>query len=75
MIVSKYIGDTRYSICKKFNPENISAKAYYVLSTAFAENLQSLGFKLRISTYIRDKLEQTINNCRMLKKLIFTYVE
>ena len=57
------------------NPVIGSSNAINALSTAFGEQLENKQFlvsKLRISTYIRDKLEQTLNGCLMPTKLIST---
>ena len=41
---------------------------------AFADHLLSIGVKLRISTYIRDELDESIDNYRFRAKLIVAYV-
>ena len=55
-------------------PWSVLQKPINVLSTAFREQSTNMVFKLRISTYIPDKLGQTLDNDRILTKLNFTYV-
>ena len=45
-------------------------KPINVLSTVFADHLLSNGVKLRISTNIRDKLEESLDNYCLRAKLI-----
>ena len=49
-------------------------KPINVLSIDFIDHLLSNGVKLRISTYIRDKLEESLDNYRLRAKLVIVDV-
>ena len=55
-------------------PWLVRQKPINVLSTAFADHLLSIGVKLCILTYIRDELEESLDNYRLRAKLIVAYV-
>ena len=55
-------------------PWLVRQKPINVLSTAFADHLLSIGVKLHISTYIRDKLEESLDNYRLRAKLVISDV-
>ena len=68
---------TCWVFCKTINFEKpwlARQKPINVLSTVFIDHLLSNGVKLPISTYIRDKLEESLDNYCLRAKLVIADV-